>query len=247
MGRSAVATFLRSSWETYRIEERMRWMTQVCTIALGQAASIASGSPPSPSQQTNRTSLMPRLRSSVSTPIQKRAPSAAASQIPSTCLYPSMSTPMARWAALLSTVPPSLSHDPRLKGAITIPGDAEPDRPGRRGHGLVITAITGIARAVSGRVALHISQVIIELGAQRPLQHRPGQLIQKPARAVQGHPGLLGVGQHPVDRLRADQVRQPLGRYLLRAGHDGLVRALVRQALRDDLHHCRLLVCVHDE
>src|SRR5712692_1513112 len=73
MGRSAVATFLRSSWETYRIEERMRWMTQVCTIALGQAASIASGSRPSPSQHTNRTSLMPRLRSSVSTPIQKRA------------------------------------------------------------------------------------------------------------------------------------------------------------------------------
>ena len=64
----------------------MRWRTQVCTIAFGQVASMASGRPPSPSQQTNRTSLMPRLRSSASTPAQNRAPSEAAIQMPSTCL-----------------------------------------------------------------------------------------------------------------------------------------------------------------
>ena len=43
---------------------------QVCAIAVGQVASIVSGSPLSPSQPTNRTSLMPRLRRSASTPVQ---------------------------------------------------------------------------------------------------------------------------------------------------------------------------------
>jgi hypothetical protein len=61
----------------------MRWITQVCTIALGQVASIASGRPPSPSQQTIRVSRTPRLRSSASTPAQNRAPSAAAIRTPS--------------------------------------------------------------------------------------------------------------------------------------------------------------------
>ena len=71
-------------------------MTHVCTVALGQVAMIASGRPLSPSQQTNRTSLTPRLRSSVSTPAQNRDPSAVPSQMPSTCLNPSASTPVTR-------------------------------------------------------------------------------------------------------------------------------------------------------
>jgi hypothetical protein len=146
----------------------------------------------------------------------------------------------------LAEPPLSLRHDPRLKGAITIPGNTEPDRPGRRGHRLVITAIAGIARAVSGRVALHIPQVIIELGAQRPLQHRPGQLAQQPARAVHRHPGGVGIGQHTVDCLRADQIRQP-GRCRPFFAARLLLAVIGRQAIRDHLHHCRLLVCIHGE
>ena len=87
-GRSAAASFLRSLYEISRMEARIRWITQVCTIALGQVASIASGRPFSPSQHTISTSLTPRLRSSASTPPQNRAPSAAAIQMPSTCLNP---------------------------------------------------------------------------------------------------------------------------------------------------------------
>ena len=53
--------------EAYRIELRFRWTTQVWTVALGQVAPIASGRPARPSQHTMRTSLIPRLRSSVMT------------------------------------------------------------------------------------------------------------------------------------------------------------------------------------
>jgi hypothetical protein len=45
----------------------MRCTTQVCTIACGQTALAASGSPFSPSQIRKQTSLAPRLEISVST------------------------------------------------------------------------------------------------------------------------------------------------------------------------------------
>src|SRR6266550_1340809 len=48
---------------------------QVWFTACGKTASIASGNPVRPSVQTKSTSLTPRLRSSVSTLVQKRAPS----------------------------------------------------------------------------------------------------------------------------------------------------------------------------
>src|SRR6266581_333715 len=41
-GRSAAATFFRSFQDTYFIDALMRWMTHVCTIALGQATYMAS-------------------------------------------------------------------------------------------------------------------------------------------------------------------------------------------------------------
>ena len=46
-------------------------MTQVCTVASGQIASIVSGSPLSPAQQTISSSPSPRFFSSVSTDSQK--------------------------------------------------------------------------------------------------------------------------------------------------------------------------------
>ena len=98
---------LRSFQEAYRIELRIRWTTQVCTIACGQIEPTASGSPDSPSQQTISTSRMPRLRSSVSTPSQNRAPSLASIHMPSTRLRPSRLTPTARWQARIRTAPPS--------------------------------------------------------------------------------------------------------------------------------------------
>src|SRR5215203_800892 len=79
------------------------WTDEVWTTVCGQVASIASGNPVSPSQQAINTSWTPRLRSSANTPAQNFAPSAVCTQIPSTCLIPSTSTPTAMWAALLRT------------------------------------------------------------------------------------------------------------------------------------------------
>ena len=80
---------------------------QVCTVDCGQVASIASGKPVSPSQQTISVSRTPRLRSSAQTPAQNFAPSLAWTQIPRTCLTPSRSTPTAICAARFFTVCPS--------------------------------------------------------------------------------------------------------------------------------------------
>ena len=96
---------------------RIRWTTHVWTVAWGQVASIASGSPVSPSHPPPRalrsraggapstisTSLIPRLASLAHTWAQNLAPSLARTQIPRTCLIPSMSTPTAICAALLVT------------------------------------------------------------------------------------------------------------------------------------------------
>src|SRR5215213_9501760 len=43
MGRSAAATFLRSSWEMNRIEARIRCTTQVCTTGRCQIFCVSSG------------------------------------------------------------------------------------------------------------------------------------------------------------------------------------------------------------
>src|SRR5215217_2400373 len=113
MGRSAAATDLRSSWEMNRIETLIKCTTQVCTTVLGKVASMASGKPVSAATQANNTSCIPRLRSSANTPAQNLAPSDVCTQMPSTCLIPSQSTPTAMWAALLRTWLDSLTFTTR--------------------------------------------------------------------------------------------------------------------------------------
>jgi hypothetical protein len=106
MGRSALTMVLRSFHEQYRSDVRIRCTTQVWTDAWGQVASMASGRPLSPSQQTNKTSSTPRLRTSVNTAAQNLAPSPPSpSHTPKMCLRPSTSTPMATYAGRFVTTP----------------------------------------------------------------------------------------------------------------------------------------------
>ena len=71
-------------------------MMHVCTIVWGHTLTTTSGRPFSPSQTRKNTSLMPRLRRSVSTAIQNLAPSPPVpAHSPSTSLSPSSVTPMA--------------------------------------------------------------------------------------------------------------------------------------------------------
>src|SRR5436309_10491445 len=65
---------------------------QVWLTACGKTASIASGKPVRPSVQTKSTSLTPRLRSSVMTLVQKRAPSLFSIQRPRQSRSPSSVT-----------------------------------------------------------------------------------------------------------------------------------------------------------
>ena len=63
-------------------------------VAFPRALRSRAGGAPS----TISTSLTPLLASSAQTCAQKEAPSSAWTQIPRTCLIPSMSTPTAMWA-----------------------------------------------------------------------------------------------------------------------------------------------------
>jgi hypothetical protein len=63
--------------------------------------------PSEPSTTAIRTSLTPRFFGSVITRIQNFAPSVCSIQMPSTSLRPSAVTPIARYTAVLRTVPSS--------------------------------------------------------------------------------------------------------------------------------------------
>src|ERR687897_3544942 len=90
--------------EAYRSEALIRCTTHSCTVVLGHTAVTASGSPDRPSQHRMHTSRTPRLRSSESTDIQNLAdsPVLAPTHMPSTCLPPSQSTPIARYTGRLA-------------------------------------------------------------------------------------------------------------------------------------------------
>jgi hypothetical protein len=79
--------------------------------------------------------------------------------------------------------------------------------------------------------------VIVHFRAQRPLDNPGRQLPYQPARAVQQrNAGILRIGDHPVDRRVADEIRQPSRRGFLRGEHHFL-QALARHALGDDFLH----------
>src|ERR1044071_1408685 len=80
---------------------------QVCTVACGKTAVIASGNPFSPSTTAISTSSTPRFFSSFMTRRQNLAPSFCSSQRPKISLVPSARTPSAICTALLRTRPSS--------------------------------------------------------------------------------------------------------------------------------------------
>ena len=82
---------------------------QVCTVASGKTARIASGNPLSPSTTATRMSSVPRFFNSFITRSQNLAPSFCSTHKPSTSLVPSERTPSAMWMALLRTRPSSLT------------------------------------------------------------------------------------------------------------------------------------------
>jgi hypothetical protein len=94
---------LRSCHDTKLRLWRIRWTMQVCTMALGNTAVMASGKPLSPSTTANRTSSTPRVLSSFMTRSQNLAPSLCSIHRPRTCLCPSQSRARARWTALFLT------------------------------------------------------------------------------------------------------------------------------------------------
>ena len=137
----------------------------------------------------------------------------------------------------LADAPLPFHHDLRLECRLPVTGHRDPHRPRRRGERLPEGAVPGIPRPVSPRVAFHVAQVIVHFRAQRPLDNPRRQLPDQPARPVQQrNAGVLRVGDHPVDRRVADEIRQPLRRGFLR-GERHFLQALARHALGDDFLH----------
>ena len=89
--------------------------------------------------------------------------------------------------------------------------------------------------------------MIVHLRAQRPLDNPGRQLPDQPARPVQQLDAcVLRVGDHPVDRRVADEIRQPFRRGFL-GGEHHFLQALTRHALGDDCLHLFGLFGAHSE
>jgi hypothetical protein len=125
-------------------------------------------------------------------------------------------------------------HDPRLELGLPVSRNRKPHRARRSRDRLPERAIPGISGPVPGRVAFHVTQVIIHFRAQRPLDNPGRQLPDQPARPVQQrHAGILRISDHPVDRRVADESRQPYrGGFL--SGEHHFLQALTHHALGDD-------------
>ena len=112
---------------------------QVWLTACGKTASIGSGKPLSPSVQTNKTSLTPRMRSSVSTLVQKRPPSVFSIQRPRQSRSPSSVTRRRRRPSYERPADrgsrPGARPDRRSRTAPRAAGPARAARrPGSGGH-----------------------------------------------------------------------------------------------------------------
>jgi hypothetical protein len=175
---------------------RIKWITHVCTVAWGQVAVIASGSPASPSQQQINTSVTPRLRNSARPPAQNRAPSPASlgrsRARGCACSRPDRrrrpGRPADPEAPRTSTAPASVSTRLVAAPSRLFPDPRRPDRP---------------SHSRDARL----------LSIQRPVEHSLGQLGEQPIRTQQL--GLISISPvqqllgQPVHILRLVDVRVP--------------------------------------
>jgi hypothetical protein len=147
----------------------------------------------------------------------------------------------------LADAPLPFRHDLRLEYRFPVPGHYDPHRSRRRGERLPVGAVPGIPRTVSCRVAFHVAQVIVHFRAQRPLDNPGRQLPDQPAWPVQQrNAGVLRVGNHPVDRRVADEVRKPFRRGFP-SGEHHFLQALARHSPGDDFLHLFGLFSAHSE
>src|SRR6266581_4565245 len=140
---------------------------QVWLTACGKTASIASGKPVRPSVQTKSTSVTPRFLSSVSTLVQKRAPSVFSIQRPRQSRSPSSVTPDRDVHRLLA-------HDllvaDRDLHRVQVDGDVELlERPALPGADVVLDRGGHLRDQPVGDIdAVQLAQVPLDLAGRHP-------------------------------------------------------------------------------
>ena len=109
-----------------------------------------------------------------------------------------------RQDAVVETVQAALAlgHDRRLEAAVAVARNRQLDRAVLGQHRLARMAVAAVARAAACRIALLVAQAIGQLGAQRPLQKRLLQLLEKPLIAQKVFRRLV-IGQQPVWKFRS--------------------------------------------
>jgi hypothetical protein len=110
----------------------------------------------------------------------------------------------------------ALGDQLRLERALAVARSPDVDRPELGLHRLRRRAVADVAGAAGRRLPGRVAQVLAQLGAERRLDHTPGELRHKPAR-----PGYL-VGlkplQRPLELLGGQQTGEPVGDLLGRRG-----------------------------
>ena len=109
-----------------------------------------------------------------------------------------------RQNAIVEAVEPALAlrHDRRLEAAVAVARHSQLDRAVFGQHRLARMAVAAVARAAACRIALLVAQAIGQLGAQRPLQKRLLQLLEKPLIAQKVFRRLV-IGQQLVHKFRS--------------------------------------------
>src|SRR3954471_22840027 len=175
----AAATGLRSFQDTKLRLWRSRWTMQVCTVACGKTAVIASGKPFRPSTTAISRSSTPRFFSSFMTRSQNLAPSFCSSQSPRISLVPSARTPSAMWMAFVAHQALVADLDPqRVKENQRID---RLQRAGLPGRDLLQHRVSDRADQVGRDVdAIELAQMADNLAGAHPTRIHRDDLVVEP-------------------------------------------------------------------
>jgi hypothetical protein len=106
----------------------------------------------------------------------------------------------------------TLRHDNRLERTVPVTRHLDVDRPVTRRHRLRRLPVPGIPRAVAGRVAGLVPEMVRHLDLQGAFEDRFRHLVQQtvdPVDPVDRRPGRFRVLQQSVDRLGRESLGDP--------------------------------------
>jgi hypothetical protein len=102
----------------------------------------------------------------------------------------------------------AFGHDRGVKRAVAVTRHFELDRPCGRHDGFAAMPVAGIARTVTGWIAVLIAEMIGDFDIQSVFEHSFGHLRKQPVWSVDRNTAGLGIGQQGIHCRRRQQLGQ---------------------------------------